>query len=226
MSRNGIILTLCLLALIPSSAAFAEGFDLVIDPSFGSTENTGSTADVHFEFSDDASGDLLTLTFTNTTPLSIGSRLTAVGLEVPRWIINPTATTLIGPGTYFDTLTYNASIPPGWLNAPGGYDLMFTADGEFLGGGSPVGAPQAGQSASIVLRLGDTSLTPHDLSVGFQQFYNSQTDRFIIGRFQSIGPHGDGSDKVGGSVPEPATILLIALGGVAFACRRRFRMPA
>lgn len=216
------LMSACAVFLAASEPAFAAGFDLFIDPSFGSTENTGSTSLVRFEFSEDQTTDVLTLTFTNTTPLSIGSRLTAVGLEVPKWLIDPLSATLIVTDDYFDTLTFDANVSPGWLDAPGGYDWMITAESEFLGG-SPRGAPLAGESASVVLNLGNTALSPADLAIGFRLFYTSQTNRSVIGRFQSVGPNVELSDKVSGGVPEPGTLVLLCLGAVAFIRPSRSR---
>ncbi len=201
-------------------AAQAPAFDLFIDPRFGSTENTGATAKLTFEFSEHGAEDLLRILIENTTPPKIGSKLTAVGLELPDWLIQPPSLVL-GVGTgYFDTLTFDVSIPPGWLDAPGGYDLMLTSDGEFLGR-SPTGAPAAGEREALLLSLGDTGLTPEELDMRFHDFYTGFDGRSVIGRFQAVGPHGDGSDKVGGGVPEPASVVLLAMGVIALLRPRR-----
>jgi PEP-CTERM motif len=195
-----------------------RAFELIIDPSFGSTENTGSTATLTFEFSEYGSDDLLTILIANTTPPKIGSRLTAVGLELPDWLIQSPSLVVPQGTAYFDTLTFNDSMSPGWLDAPGGYDLVITSEGNFLGG-NPNGAPTAGAQESVMLSLGDTGLTPQQLDMRFFDFFTDFTGRSVVGRFQSVGPNGQLSDKVGGSVPEPATVILLALGGLALLRR-------
>ncbi len=201
-------------------AAQAPAFDLFIDPRFGSTENTGSTAKLTFDFSEHGDEDLLRILIENTTPLKIGSKLTAVGVELPDWLIQPPSL-VPGVGTgYFGTLTFNDSVSPGWLDAPGGYDLMITSDGSFLGG-NPHGAPTAGARESILLSLGDTGMTPNQLDMRFHDFYTEFDGRSAIGRFQAVGPNGERSDKVGGGVPEPASGVLLALGAIALLRPRR-----
>ena len=53
----------------------------------------------------------------------------------------------------------------------------------------------------------------------FARFTPSADYHVAIARFQAVGPDGEGSDKVGGNVPEPATMILLAFG--AFAIHRR-----
>ena len=195
-----------------------RAFELIIDPSFGSTENTGSTATLTFDFSENGTDDVLTILIANTTRPSIGSKLTAVGLELPDWLIQPPSLVVPQGTAYFDTLTFNDSMSPGWLNAPGGYDLVITSEGNFLGG-NPNGAPTAGAQESVILSLGDTGLTPQQLDMRFFDFFADFAGRSVIGRFQSVGPNGQLSDKVGGGVPEPATIILLALGGITLLRR-------
>ena len=199
----------------------ALAFELFIDPYFGSTENTGSTAKLTFEFSAHGPEDLLTNLIANTTPPKIGSKLTALGLELPTWLIQPPSLVAALEEVYFDTLTFNDSVSPGWLNAPGGYDLMITSEGSFLGG-NPNGAPTAGARESVMLSLGDTGMTPEQLDLRFHEFFAGLDDRAAIARFQAVGPDGGGSDKVAGGVPEPASIILLALGALALLRPRRF----
>jgi hypothetical protein len=97
---------------------------------------------------------------------------------------------------------------------------MITSDGNFEGG-SPQGALMAGESELVVLTLGDTGLTPDQLAQTFFDFYESASDRHVIARFQSVGTNGEGSDKVAGHTPEPASLVLLALGGLALLRRRR-----
>lgn len=210
-------LVVCVMACACAGAQ-ASTITLLIDPSFGSTEDTGATARLLLSFSENGADELLHVIIENTTPPSIGSLLTAVGFEVPdSWAASFAAG---GTSTYFDELDLDVPVSPGWLNAVDGYDLMVTSDGNFEGG-SPQGAPTAGESQSVVMNLGDTGSTPEELFTTFADFYAQQEGDFVIGRFQAVGPGGNLSDKVGGGLPEPGTLLLVASGGLLVASRRR-----
>ena len=97
---------------------------------------------------------------------------------------------------------------------------MLTSDGNFQGG-SPQGAPAAGQADAVVLSLGDTSLSPAALASVFFDYYSGLTDNHVIARFQAVGPDGRDSDMVGGHVvPEPATWLVTGTGLLTLLRRR------
>jgi|GEM_PF-1371928 len=222
--RHFLLMTslLGVLAGVPTVAG-ASPVTLLIDPSFGSTEATGATARLLLDFSEDGVEDLLHVTIENTTPASIGSSLTAVGFEVPGSWASSFAPG--GAGAYFHVLDLDVSVSPSWLDAPDGYDLMLTNDGDFEGG-SPQGAPTAGESESVILSLGDTGLTPEELSTTFAGFYAAQEEDYVLGRFQAVGSDGELSDKVGGGVPEPGTLLFLAFGSLAVVRRTRCRATA
>ena len=197
----------------------ATMIDLLVDPGHGSAENTGATAFVSLEFSEDEAGELMTISIENTTPAEIGSSLTAVGLELPDslWL-----TVHFAPGgesSYFDTLTFNHSVMPVWLDAPGGYDLMITSDGNFEGGNAG-GAPTSGEMQVVTLTLGDTGLTLEELLTTFEDYYLDSEANYVIVRFLAVGSDGELSDKVLGGTPEPGSLGLVAWGGL-LALRRR-----
>ncbi len=201
-------------------SAHGSTIQLFIDPAYGSTENTGATATVCLEFTEVASDDFLTVTIANTTLASIGSSLTAVGFELPE---HPSLAVAFAPGgtsVYFDELDFDVSVSPGWLDAPDGYDLMITGDGSFEGGNAQ-NAPTEGETQIVQLSLGDTGLTPQELAAEFRELYNNTTDPYAIARFQAVGPDGEDSDKVLGITPEPATAVLLGVGGLAVLARRR-----
>ncbi|MCP4247672.1 MAG: PEP-CTERM sorting domain-containing protein [bacterium] len=201
------------------SPVFASTITFIIEPSSGSTEQTGSTAAITLAFFEYGADDLMSVEIVNTTPGSIGSKLTAVGFELPDTVSLALDFAPIGARSFFDTLTFDDSIAPGWLDAPGGYDLMLTSDGNFEGG-SPQGGPAEGETEQVVLSLGDTGQSPAELASTFFDYYSGLTDNFIIARFQAVGPNGADSDKVGGYVvPEPSTWLLVGAGLLAFLRR-------
>jgi hypothetical protein len=201
---------------ITSAVALATPIDLIItSTSQTSTENTGVTGQLQITFSETAAGDFMTLVVENTSPAATGGRLTAAGLEIPSLPFAPIFAPG-GQGSYLDQLDYNVSVSPGSLDAPGGYDLMFTSDNNFEGG-SPQGAIGGGESETLTLFLGDTPATPASLETLFANFYANNTGLIAIARFQAIEPGGR-SDKV--VVPEPAALLML-LGVPLFASRRR-----
>ncbi len=202
--------------------------ELLATPT-SSTENTGVSGRLTLGFNQESELDFLSLTIENTTLPSIGSKLTAVGLEVPPALPNAPVFAPGGAGAYFQKLDYDFSVPPGWLNAPGGYDLMVSSDHNFLGG-SPNGAPGPGDARTVVLALGNTGYAPAALRDVFLDHYESLGGPVAIGRFQAVGPDGEGSDRVIATqvVPEPATLLLLLVGSgvLALPGRRGTRRPS
>ena len=214
-----------LATLLVGVAAEASNISVFMDPTTGhSAENTGATATLILDFADGVGEDYLTITIENTTPVEIGSSLTGVGLELPDSLSLSPVFADFGTSDYFDTLTFDQSLPPPvWIDAPGGYDLVITSDGNF-GGGNPAGAPLAGETQTVKLSLGDTGQSATALEDTFLEFYINTPDNFTVARFQAVGPDGEDSDKVTGVIPEPATLALLALGGLAI-CRRRYVRP-
>lgn len=211
-----------LVAALAGGAAEASPIELFLDPSFGSTKDTGSTGSLILTFTENDDDVWLRIEIANTTPPEIGSKLTAVGLELPDFIETPLFFAEGGESDYFDELTFDVVVTPAWLNAPGGYDLMITSDGNFEGG-NPNGAPQAGESHLAIVNLGDTGRTPTELENAFRALYLDPPGHIAIGRFQSVGPGGEGSDKVAGGIPEPSTLALMSCAAVALLRRTRRR---
>ena len=198
--------------------AGAASLTIWIDPAAGSTESTGATASLTFTFSESGPHDLLSIVVQNTTPAATGSTLTAFGFEVPS-VVSAASLASGGTSTYFDVLDRNVSVAPGWMNAAGGYDVMITSDHSFEGG-NPNGGVTAGQWQSVMLSLGDTGLTPVALRDAFETLYDGAPGPFAIARFQQVGPGAEGSDKVGGRVPEPAGLAWLILGAALWQRKR------
>jgi len=211
-----------ILGSLSARPAQASTVTLFLDAAFASTENTGSAARIVLSFTEDGFNDLLSVTIENTTPPEIDSSLTAVGLELPPALGVVPVLATGGEGAYFDTLTYDVNLSPDWLNAPGGYDLVLSSDGNLLGG-SPQGAPRAGESDTVRLNLGDTPFTSAELAGSFRGFYTQTDHPVVFGRFQAVGPDQQGSDKVGGFVPEPATLVLLVVSSLMILPRGRRR---
>ncbi|NLX12175.1 MAG: hypothetical protein GXY44_00770 [Phycisphaerales bacterium] len=189
--------------------------DFLATPA-NSTENTGVSGRLTLSFTENAGVDYLTLTIANTTPIAMGSKLTAVGMEMPDELATLPVFAPGGTGAYFTRLNNNVTVSPPWMNAPGGYDLMITSDGSFEGGG-PNGAPAAGEEHTVVLSLGSTTKSPEEWAGIFNEFYLQTADYYTIARFQAVGPDAEDSDKVLGThTPEPATLVFLALTSLVY----------
>lgn len=204
--------------LLCASGANASVITLLIDPIFGSTEDTGATGLLTFSFAEVGGDDQLSLTIMNTTTPEVGSLLTAIGLELPDLVTPTPSFAPGGQSSYFDSLVFDVKIPPPGVNAPSGYDLVISSDGKFLGG-PPNGAPQPGESQTVTLSFGDTGLSIAALTAEFASFYAQNPDNFLIGRFQAVGSTEDDSDRVLGGIPEPASMVLFLTGGLVFLRR-------
>ncbi len=225
----GCLAAFGLLAVAVDKVGGAPILTIDLLPGAGlSTENTGASGRLTLAFYQHKDLDYLSLTVENTTPISLGSKLTAVGLEMPTFLPSRPVFAADGVGTYFKYLEYDVSVSPGWLNAPGGYDLALTSDRNFLGGGAQ-GAPGAGESHKVTLALGNTGYTPEELSSAFLKYYGEVDGPIAIVRFQSVGPRGKDSDRVISTkmigeevIPEPATVAFLVVGGAVLAVPGRW----
>ncbi|MDM8008309.1 MAG: hypothetical protein QUV05_19385 [Phycisphaerae bacterium] len=220
MKRCTLGLATCTAVFASASSVHAALISMIVDPMYGSTDNTGATALIQFSFTEDGSDDLLVMAIHNTTPISLGSKLTAVGFEWPASLALPLSYAEGGKSVYFDELDFHVRVSPRWLNAAGGYDVMITSDGNFEGGNS-LKAPGAGETQSIILNLGNTGLTPDQLSATLSNWYADPDRIWLIAKFQAVDD--ELSDKVASRIPEPAGILLLGVSQLSLWRKRRTR---
>ena len=172
----------------------------------------------------------LTLSLTNTSPVSNGGYLTGFAFNVPSTITGVTGYT---PSiTDFEQIT-SVSTPPF-----GSYDFGAAIGGDWTGGGKPQDGIAVGATASFTFTVsgtGLTSLTASDiadsspwLAARFRGFINGGSDKVKVIGGSILNPGGDGGsggpgggDSGGGGpgpnpVPAPAGLVLglIALAGL------------
>lgn len=247
--RNALSSSLPSVALAVASIAFsatmaanpAQAFTVSIDPKFGSVGNTGSTANLDFNFVQSGVDVLLKLGIKNTTNGSAGlgaTQSTLVGLAfdllgggVTSYSYNPmnsaftkTYTNVATPGPYGDVVV--------------DYGIRSEGSGSFFDGNAQ-GGLTAGQSTLVSFLLkGTSSLTATDVENSFLSRYSSGAMN-VAARFQQVNV-GSGNDKVLGevvetppvsqapaeAVPEPTTMLGLATAGALLFGKKRLQRKA
>lgn len=229
----GVTLAASTIAVAP-----AEAFQLSLDPNLCSvpstcttSDYTGSTGLLDFNFEDSASGVLLNLTVTNTTSDAIGSTLVGVAFDLPDFV---TAFDYDQQDSEYGQLYEDARLRP----FDGTFDVGIRASARrargnrSFAGGNPKGGLRQGESTTVSFTLDTGDLAADTVS---SQFYNAYVNNQLqaAGRFQQVGPNGEESDKVLGivqriteppqEVPEPTALLGLGLMGGAFSISRRKR---
>jgi hypothetical protein len=206
-------------------ASPADAFTLYIDPFFGSTENTGATAKLDFDFEQSGSDVLLNLSIFNTTgdarpketETDGANAATLVGLafDLPDIVQSFSYNTLT---SNFTRLYENVALQPF-----GTFDVGIrnSGSGNFIGGNPRTGL-KTGESTTVQFRFqGDAATVEQRFVAGFQS--KSLT---VAARFQEVD--GSGSDKVWGGwvedekptteIPEPSMIgalgFVVAFGAI------------
>lgn len=230
-SRKTLLAAGLALASAALTAGSADAFTLSIDPSAGSTENTGATTEVEFNFFDVGNQVRLDLNFANTTDGSAGlgaTQATLVGFAFDLLAGVSTSESDYSSGTftkYYSNVSVGG-ISNGAYNV-GAFDvgIRSAGPGNFTGG-NPQGGVTAGASAAASFLLTDAQgRSASELEGLFYDGYDSGALN-AMGRFQQVNA-GGGSDKVLAQTPEPITLIGWGLGaaGVA-AARKRKRQTA
>lgn len=222
LSKFAAVATLATAAIATSSAVMpnsAQAFSLAIDPRFGSSESTGSTAKLNFDFVQSGSNVLLNLGMTNTTNGTVGSKATKstlVGIAFDT-VSGLNVSLKSANGSAFTKLWKDVSLPP-----YGTYDVGISTPRNSFAGGNANQGLKAGESATVSFLFSGTKLDAKVLESAFLKGFTDGSLR-AVGRFQQVDV-GAGSDKVSGGiiqpppvrkVPEPSALLgILTLGGV------------
>ncbi len=212
----------------------ADAFTLSINPANGSTESTGASALLDFNFVQDGSNVKLNLGIKNTTNGSLGlgatqATLVGVGFDLPSLI---SSFTYNAGNSTFTSLYRNAA-----LNPFGTCDVGSRSAGSGnFSGGNPTQGLTAGQSTMVSFLFSGSNLTASSVENSFLSgIKNGSLD--VVGRFQQVNA-GGGSDKVIGSLvpepsgsgggnsaaaPEPTTMLGMMAAGGAILGRKRLQ---
>lgn len=222
----------------PSNSASQQptasySFSAIVGPQYGSTENTGASANLTFSFLQFGNTLRLDLGIKNTTNGSSGlgaTQATLVGLafDAPS-IFNLTSANYSANGSSLSQFWVNPTIN---ANGFGTYSYGISTPRNVFDGGNPAGGLTAGQSTTVSFDLSSLGLTAKDASTQFANFLSSSSNGGIAARFQQVNA-GGGSDKVKGKlqiqvippapkkVPEPAMGLGLLAVGATMALRRK-----
>lgn len=219
----------------------AQAFSLSINPQFGSTENTGSTANLDFSFVQSGADVLLNLGIKNTTNGTVGlgaTQSTLVGVALDLLGGGVTSYSYNAMGSSFTNTYKNVSIPGSFGNTAFDFGIRSAGNGNFVGG-NPQQGLTAGQSTLVSFLLkGSGSLSAANVESSFLSRFSSGA-MSVAGRFQQVNA-GGGSDKVLGgvvetppsneppaeAVPEPTTMMgLATAGALLFGKKKLQRKP-
>lgn len=217
--KNVLASTIAAIGMTIASSAFlpAQAFSLFLDPEFGSTENTGSKAQLDFNFVQSGNDVLLNLGITNATNGTGGLKATQATLVGLAFDLTPNlkVASYSAGDSGFTKLWSNAE-----LNPYGSFTVGISPQRNSFAGGNPRDGLGAGSSTNVSFRLTGQGLKAAEVEQTIYAGINSGSLR-AVGRFQQVNA-GGGSDKVLGGVrpdpeptptevPEPSTALALGL---------------
>ncbi len=219
MSKRSGTLSICLnailLAVLATGSAAAATIG-ICDNAGDSGAGNGSCAK-----SVSLSGNTLTITLTNTTPVAFGGFLTADAFWLPSSLSASLSSTT--NANFF--LSQNPSVNP-FDNQGLSFNWLLSATGnDWEGGGNPSGGIPTGSTATFVLALTGplAGLTEAGIvtseAIRFRGFDNGGSDKDLI---TSGGSTSSGSTS-GETVPEPGSLAFLGTGLVLLASRFRSR---
>lgn len=182
---------------------------------FGDTGNSSSglgdfTATLTYLATDDQNATL-TIAIENTSPPANGGYLVALAFVNPSDLIS--SVSLASTSASFDTLIGGPSFENAISVSPfGDLDIGASVTTDWLGGGSPTGGLAVGESATFTFTFGAASGLSGLNELSFLSA-DAKSDYGFLVRFR--GFDNDGSDKVPGIIPEPASIAVWTLIGLA-----------
>jgi hypothetical protein len=231
------------LALASTVAAVnpADAFTLSINPNNTSTEKTGASALLDFDFEQQGDNVVLKLNVKNTTDGTTGAgatRATFVGVAFDL-AAGLTGSNLNSGGTSFTKLWDGVRLSGGGF---GDFDMGISTPRNSFEGGNANGGLTAGNSMLLSLVLSGQNLKAADVEKAFFTGFQSG-DLRAAGRFQQVGGAsgytGGSSDKVMASllptigsepsgspaaaVPEPTTMVGAAVVAGVVALRKKFK---
>ncbi len=209
-----------------TAAKPADAFSLSIDPKYGSTENTGVTANLNFTFTQQGNNVLVNLNMTNTSSGGVNGSFVGVTFD---GLDGLTLGNYSAGSSNFSKLWNGVTLSGGGF---GTYDYGISTPRNSFEGGNANGGLYAGQSALVSFVLSsNTTLNAATVESGFLSGFQSGALR-AAARFQQVTGAVGTSDKVAGgisnsaAVPEPTTMAGVALAGAGLAAYRRRRAAA